>query len=718
MFAQRRAIAAKWLPEVETLLSGLSKLLSGTCALVLCTAAVPQAETLTTTSFNMYGLPSGLIDMPTAEMAPDAQFTSTISHFADSTRVTLSFQIAPRLTGSFRYSAVEGLQIPGYTLSSYYDRSFDLRYQFLDEGTYRPAMAVGLRDFIGTGLYGSEYLVATKSLGDKWRVTGGVGWGRLGSANSFASSGTRPTGYLGTGGLPSLDKFFRGDMAAFGGVSYQHSDKLRLKMEYSSDAYTQEVGDGLFTRDGALNFGAEYQFAQGAQLGLYAMHGGNLAAMVSFSTNPKTAPVPGSADVAPLAVLPRGKSARDLGWSTQPQAVGQTVANLKTLVEFEGLTLESYKLTGTSVRLVVRNPRFEAGAQLLGRVARGATRALPASVETITVVQTSHGVPLSSASFKRSDLERYEYAPAEVMYDRMVLTDGADALEGTVAMTDAYPRFEWALTPYVSMSMFDPQSPVRADGGLKLSGDWHIAPGWVASGDITAKLAGNRDELRPATSTGLPLVRSDFAEYSRGQDVAMPNLSLAYYGRLGEDLYSRVTTGYLERGFAGVSGEVLWKPVGSRLALGGEVNYVAKRAYDDAFGLQDYEVATGHGSVYYDMGKGYHVQVDAGRYLAGDWGATVAIDREFANGWSIGAYATKTNISAAQFGEGSFDKGIRFTMPLAWALGTSTRAKTSASVASLTRDGGARLRVQGRLYEQVRDAHEPELAKSWGKFWR
>lgn len=34
-----------------------------------------------------------------------------------------------------------------------YDRSFDIRWEFLDEGNYRPAMAVGLRDFVGTGVY-------------------------------------------------------------------------------------------------------------------------------------------------------------------------------------------------------------------------------------------------------------------------------------------------------------------------------------------------------------------------------------------------------------------------------------------------------------------------------------------------------------------------------------------------------------------------------------
>ena len=38
--------------------------------------------------------------------------------------------------------------------------------------------------------------------------------------------------------------------------------------------------------------------------------------------------------------------------------------------------------------------------------------------------------------------------------------------------------------------------------------------------------------------------------------------------------------------------------------------------------------------------------------------ATVTLTREFASGWSVGAYATKTNLSAEEYGEGSFDKGI------------------------------------------------------------
>jgi hypothetical protein len=39
-------------------------------------------------------------------------------------------------------------------------------------------------------------------------------------------------------------------------------------------------------------------------------------------------------------------------------------------------------------------------------------------------------------------------------------------------------------------------------------------------------------------------------------------------------------------------------------------------------------------------------------------------------------------------------------------------------VQSLTRDGGATLDVQGRLYDVVRDGQLGDLTDTWGRFWR
>lgn len=136
------------------------------------------------------------------------------------------------------------------------------------------------------------------------------------------------------------------------------------------------------------------------------------------------------------------------------------------------------------------------------------------------------------------------------------------------------------------------------------------------------------------------------------------------------------------------------------------------------FGFQDYDVLTGHASVYWELRDGFHAQVDAGRYLAGDWGATLSLDREFDNGWRVGAYATLTDVSPSEFGEGAFDKGIRLTVPLSWFTGQASQKRPTATIRPVLRDGGARLNVPDRLYDLVRDAHEPALRNQRAKFWR
>jgi hypothetical protein len=299
-----------------------------------------------------------------------------------------------------------------------------------------------------------------------------------------------------------------------------------------------------------------------------------------------------------------------------------------------------------------------------------------------------------------------------------------------------YPALSWSLGPYNRLRVFDQNDPFKIDVGIRGTARYELAPGLAIDASVTQKVAGNLDDRPPIPVRGrLQPVRSAVYFYDRDGTTAIERLQLGWKGKLGRDLYGRVTVGYLERMFGGISTEVLWKPVGSRLALGIEANYVAQRAPDGGFGFtlptelyQDdgaprtgpssYRVATGHVSAYYQLAQGFHVQLDAGRYLAGDIGATLTVEREFANGWKIGAFATKTNVSASDFGSGSFDKGITIEVPFAWVLGKPTRRTTATTLRPFGRDGGARLNVTGRLYEDVRDYQEPQLDLRWGRFWK
>jgi hypothetical protein len=129
-------------------------------------------------------------------------------------------------------------------------------------------------------------------------------------------------------------------------------------------------------------------------------------------------------------------------------------------------------------------------------------------------------------------------------------------------------------------------------------------------------------------------------------------------------------------------------------------------------------VVTGHASLYLDTGwQGISAQLDAGRYLAGDWGGTITLKRRFANGWEVGGFATFTEVPFDEFGEGSFDKGLFLTIPFNWFLPYESRSEFTALIRPLSRDGGQRLVVENRLYPIVEDMGRAELRDGWGGFW-
>ncbi|WP_274594849.1 YjbH domain-containing protein [Parasedimentitalea marina] len=102
--------------------------------------------------------------------------------------------------------------------------------------------------------------------------------------------------------------------------------------------------------------------------------------------------------------------------------------------------------------------------------------------------------------------------------------------------------------------------------------------------------------------------------------------------------------------------------------------------------------------------------------ICNDYGATFSIDRVFANGWSVGGFFTKTDVSAEDFGEGSFDKGFRFRIPLDWMLGRPSRNAFGTTIRPVQRDGGQRVVVPGRLYGKIRDAHRASLEQQGQRF--
>ena len=385
--------------------------------------------------------------------------------------------------------------------------------------------------------------------------------------------------------------------------------------------------------------------------------------------------------------------------------------------EYHWLLLESLQLDSHRAEVRFRNSRYRSDTLAVGRAARALSRVMPASVESFRMVLVRSGMGLSAVEIRRSDLEALEFdaEAAEALLAVTGIGDAALPSDQALASADLYPAFSTSISPYSAPAFFDPARPFRLDVGVDFAARYVPAPGWLITGTLRQRLAGN---VKNGSASGslLPPVRTDQGLYAQ-YGTTLENLYVARSWKLRPDLYARSSLGYFETMYGGISGELLWKPAASPLALGLEANYVLQRDYDQRLGFRDYKTFTGHASAYYQLGSGYVMQLDAGRYLAGDYGGTLSLDRTFANGWSVGGFFTLTNVSAADFGEGSFDKGFRFQIPLDWMLGKPSRNAFGTTIRPTQRDGGQKVYVPGRLYGQIREAHRSSLLDQRARIW-
>lgn len=700
--------------------------LLATSALALVAGNTALAQDIDV-NYSLFGTP-GLLDMPSAQSAPEGTLAGTLAYQDGLFRATASFQLTNRLSGSARYSIVDLYDDPTTVIETgEFERSFDLQYRLNNETTYVPAIAVGVRDIFTPGRFASEYIVASKTIGDNLTVTGGIGWGAMGTRDSFSNpfsnlddrpvfDDTESEGQLGS------DYWFRGDAAAFGGLTYQINETWGVVAEYSSIAYPETTGSPAITADSPYNFGVTYQPNPGVQLSLASLYGNEVAISGTFTLNANDRPSMSGLEKAPAPIRARSEDERRARtWDRSATPEAGLRAAMAALLEIEGLTLTGLEVTNTTARVRYTNGRYRSPAQAMGRVARMMTQVMPNSVQTFTLEPQARGIPLSAITIARQDLEQLENRPgaAATLFQRADFDD-AGGSDGLIDARSDTTRWSWGLGPYFAINPFSSDGSIAVDAGLSLGGRFEITPQLVASGTIVQSVVPADAEDPEVDTDDIQNVRTDGGFYGDDGVPVLQNLTLTYFGRPGQNLYSRATVGYLERMFGGVSTEVLWKPVNSRLGLGAELNYAAQRDSDMAFGFSefDYDVVTGHLSAYYDLGNGYHTQLDVGKYLAGDWGATVSFDREYDNGVVIGAYFSQTDLSYDEFGDGSYNKGVRISIPQDFFTGTPNRSGYGTTIRTRIGDGGARLLVDGRLYDIVRDAHTSDLSDTWGRFWR
>ena len=643
---------------------------------------------------------SGLIDIPTARMSADGTLTTTAAIQSSTSAYSLTYQATPWLEGTFRYT--------GFNDFFNYDRNYEVKFKLWSEKKYRPQVAVGIRDLVGTGIFGSEYLVASKAI-NNFDFTIGMGWGRLagdGHASNpmiqLSESFEFRDQNIGLGGKVAKDSFFSGEQVGFfGGATYNFETlPLTAILEFNPDPYDLEQSLGGAAPKSPVSAAVKWDAAPGVSLTLSRQHGQEWGAELSVAL-----------DTLSRLAKPANRqfrSSRDYSADELPEGINgdSWYDTLLFDAERSGLLLVEATIDKQSQQatLVMGNTGYAVWADAVDSMTTLADLHLPSTVNSFNIVIEEEGHRLQSLRVPRPSLS---VGPNRPLLDRNIRIEPVKLQSFVQHKTDFQQKkifFDVNLAN--RLQLFDPDDPARyqiyGDVGISLA----LPKSWVLSGAYGFDIANNFGESTRKSDSTLPRVRSDVVRYLTEGETGLDSLYLQKRGNLRNDIYYRAYGGVLESMFSGIGGEVLYQPFKSRFAFGLSANSVRQRDYDKSFKHLDYKTTTGFASVYwaspiYNFDAAFH----AGKYLAKDVGGTLEVRRTFRNGWMVGLWATVTDVSDVDFGEGSFDKGMFFKIPLNGLFGIGTRSNYSMRMRPIQRDGGQRLEdFSGSIWWDTRGA--------------
>lgn len=668
---------------------------------------VAVADRYRTTQSDFGGV--GLLQTPTARFADEGGFRFNANRVSPYSRYSISVTPLPWLEGTLRYTAMTNLKYGGDSdfggNQSNKDKAIDAKLLVWKESYWVPQVSLGLIDLAGTGLFSSEFLVANKRFYDL-DLSLGVAWGYHGTRGDVS----RPFGSLrkeeragrksgDQGGDFNTSTYFSGPAAFFGGVEYQTPwDRLRLKLEVEGNDYTLEPSDPDFKKsDTPINLGAVFQVSKGIDVSAGWERGNTAMVGVTFHTNLKTTKGPGKfLDPAPepRRPLPVGVTAEQVDWADVSQ-------RLKANAGFE---VEDIAVKDREVIVTGQQTKYRNEAEGVTRASRVLDNSLGEdNYDWYTLVNKPLGLAVSETSIKAQRLRDYEQNAADAEdLRRGIVNATPSVLSSDLMHTAELEKFEWGLSLGYNQNMGGPDGFIlyqfvgRANAAYRFNRNH-----WVR-GHIATNLLDNFDKFTYTADSKLPRVRTYIREYLTTSDVTLENLQYTATHHLNRDVYAMGYAGLLESMYGGVGGEILYRPFDQGWAIGADANWVKQRGFRQDFDFRDYSTWTGHVTGYSEtrfwniLAKG-----SAGRYLAGDYGATLDLSRRFANGITVGAWATKTDVSSEDFGEGSFDKGIYFTFPFDSFFARSSTSSGTIAWNPLTRDGGARLARRYGLYNMT-----------------
>ena len=569
------------------------------------------------------------------------------------------------------------------------DKSVDFKYQFLSEGKYCPALALGIMDPSGTRLLASQYLVASKQI-YPFDFTVGLGNGRFGK---------QPLERSGKGvevELFSDPKQWWDDMQVFAGVQFAPSERFALMVEYAPIKYEKMSLYDVSTAEihfdepvpSKVNVGLRLKPLDWTEIDLSWQRGEQFGVnfALDFSIGEPLIPI------------------YDAPYREEPAArMSPLEGRIATALEHSGFSNISVAVDGDDLWIEAGNDHWFFPTRAVGVVMRIVDETCPDTVNGVSITLTENRIPVSRFSATRSDIG--EWRSERLTAGQLICLSRleTDVYENLQAPVTDRRYFKYGFMPSMQTFLNDPSGFFKARLGLQV---WGSAHPWRGA-SLVAGVEGY--PVNNISTTNEPLsipVRSDIALYKE-QDVALARLMADQVVKGPYGVYGRLSAGILELMYTGFDAEAAVPVLDGRFFLGVSGSAVKKRDPDDVLKLKEDDVkdwyTTAFGNARLNVPE-YDAWLDvkAGRFLAGDNGARFTVSK-FIKGVTMSVWygVTDTSVFSDEDNRGYHDTGFMVTIPIRLFKGEDSRTSYWYSLSPWTRDVAQDISHYNNLFDLI-----------------
>lgn len=663
---------------------------------------------------------TGLMEMPNARFMEEASLRFNFSASFPNEYTGLTATPFSWFEASYRYAEIKNKLYGPFAYSgnqSWKDKGFDVKIKLFNEKYYLPSVAVGLRDIAGNGNFSSEYIVATKSF-KNLDVTTGLGFGILGSNNSIRNPFTKfDDGFKsraansGEGGDFRISNWFSGPAAIFGGLEYSlRKYGIKFIAEYDTSNPDISAFNPMPVRS-RVNLGLNYSFSDSFQIRAAYERGTTFRIGFALKGNfyKDTLPKPGPKNLATLNTVQKKNIINNPGIFYR--SVNKSLRD--EMIYIQGATLED-----EVVSVAVASTKYSSIPRIAGRSAAIVSALAPDDINSVNIHVMNGDFEVSTFQINREKFDaakKLKGSPAEIFKRSSFSSDSNEPLiqDSDFKLTYNFPEYSWSMAPALRHQIGGPEGFYLGQLFWKTDTSIKFRRNLTLYTSFGINLYDTFNNFNNSSQSEIPHVRSDIQDYLKEGKNNLQRMQLQYMFSPFKDIYVRGDFGLMEEMFGGIGGEVLYRPFSKSYSLGFSLHKVKQRGFKQRFSFRDYETTTGHASVYYDLPYGISSNLSVGKYLAGDKGATLDVSKRFQTGFTLGIFLTKTNLSAEEFGEGSFDKGFYLSVPTSLFYSDFRTGNISFGLQPLTKDGGSRLIQHNLLYGILGDSNKRSILRDW-----